>query len=102
MSSRAPSTTANRTTEVSSMSAEQLRGVVQQQDEKIQALTQQVEWFKRQIFGRKSERFIAEEDPSQLHLGGVLTGVNATSEPSRQAVAGHTRRAPQSDATQAE
>jgi hypothetical protein len=58
------------------MSADQLRGVVHQQDEKFQALTQQLEWFKRQIFGRKSERFIAE-DPSQLHLGGVLAGVRA-------------------------
>ena len=79
------------------MNADQLRGVVQQQDEKIQALTQQLEWFKRQIFGRKSERFIAE-DPSQLHLGGVLAGVSAASEPPRQAVPAHTRRTPQRDA----
>jgi len=98
MSSRAPTNPANRTTEVSSMSSEQLRGVVQQQDEKIQALTQQLEWFKRQIFGRKSERFIAESDPSQLHLGGALADVSVVSAPLRQAVPAHTRRAPQRDA----
>src|SRR5688500_9201101 len=97
MSSRVPTNPANRTTAVSSMSAEQLLGVVQQQDERIQALTQQVGWFKRQIFGRKSERFIAEQDPSQLHLGEVLPDVSATSEPPRQAVPAHTRRAPQRD-----
>lgn len=105
MSSRAPTNPANRTTEVSSLSAEQLRGLVQQQDGAIQSLQEQVdglkhqlEWFKRQIFGRKSERFLAEEDPSQLHLGSVLGGVVAASEPARQAVPAHTRRAPQRDA----
>ena len=82
------------------MSAEQLLGVVQQQDEKIQELTQQVEWFKRQIFGRKSERLVAEEDPSQLHLGEVLAGVStAASELPRQAVPAYTRRLAHRDAT---
>jgi hypothetical protein len=39
------------------------------QDEKIAALEHQIEWFRRQSFGRKSERFAPQADPSQMHLG---------------------------------
>ena len=37
------------------------------------ALKRQVEWFKRQLFGRKSERRLREPDPQQLSLSGMLT-----------------------------
>src|SRR5215470_10665141 len=37
------------------------------------ALKRQVEWFQRQLFGRKSERRLREPDPDQLSLGGMLT-----------------------------
>ena len=37
------------------------------------ALKRQVEWFKRQLFGRKSERRLREPDPDQLSLRGLLT-----------------------------
>jgi transposase len=36
-------------------------------------LQRQVEWFKRQLFGRKSERRFREPDPQQLSLSGLLT-----------------------------
>jgi transposase len=36
-------------------------------------LKRQVEWFKRQLFGRKSERRLREPDPEQLSLSGMLT-----------------------------
>jgi transposase len=36
-------------------------------------LKRQVEWFKRQLFGRKSERRLREPDPHQLSLRGMLT-----------------------------
>jgi transposase len=35
-------------------------------------LTRQVEWFKRQLFGRKSERRLREPDAQQLPLAGLL------------------------------
>jgi transposase len=35
-------------------------------------LTRQVEWFKRQLFGRKSERRWLPTDPQQLTLAGLL------------------------------
>jgi transposase len=37
------------------------------------ALQRQVEWFQRQLFGRKSERRLLEPDPHQLSLSGMLT-----------------------------
>jgi transposase len=37
------------------------------------ALKRQVEWFQRQLFGRKSERRLREPDPHQLSLSGLLT-----------------------------
>jgi len=36
-------------------------------------LQRQVEWFKRQLFGRKSERRLGAPDPQQLSLSGLLT-----------------------------
>lgn len=36
-------------------------------------LKRQVEWFKRQLFGRKSERRLREPDPQQLSFSGLLT-----------------------------
>jgi transposase len=36
-------------------------------------LKRQVDWFKRQLFGRKSARRLREPDPEQLSLSGMLT-----------------------------
>ena len=36
-------------------------------------LKRQVEWFQRQLFGRKSEKRLREPDPEQLTLAGMLT-----------------------------
>src|SRR5438093_3711323 len=36
-------------------------------------LQRQVEWFKRQLFGRKAERRLREPDAQQLPLAGMLT-----------------------------
>ena len=33
------------------------------------AAKQQLEWFKRQIFGQKSEKRVAPPPPGQMHLG---------------------------------
>jgi transposase len=35
-------------------------------------LKRQVEWFQRQLFGRKSEKRLREPDPAQLTLAGML------------------------------
>lgn len=36
-------------------------------------LKRQVEWFQRQLFGRKSEKRFREPDPDQLTLAAMLT-----------------------------
>jgi transposase len=91
------------------MSAEQLVVLVQKKDATIATLThqvdglkQQLEWLKRQMFGRKSERFV-EADPRQLALGEMLLAGAQNGVPvPRQAVAAHTRPVRQSDAAASE
>jgi transposase len=53
-------------------------------------LIQQVEWFKRQLFGSKSERRIVDEFGRQLSLGEIERAERST--PSEIAVAAHRRR----------
>jgi transposase len=56
-------------------SPEILALLVQQRElqEQNAALKRQVEWFQRQLFGRKSEKRLREPDPAQLTLAGMLT-----------------------------
>ena len=60
------------------------------QAEQIEALRHQLKWFERQIFGQKSERFIAELNPQQLYLG-QLPIPEAPAE-KRKSVPAYTRR----------
>jgi hypothetical protein len=43
-------------------------------------LKRQVDWFKRQLFGRKSERRLREPDPQQLPLAGLTPAPNTAAE----------------------
>lgn len=75
--------------------------VIDQHKQQIQTLQHQLEWFKRQLFGSKSERFAPMPDPQQLHLGQVL-GQDLPVPPrseggGEQQVPSHTRRRPRSD-----
>lgn len=67
--------------------------------EQIAALTQQLDWFRRQLFGAKSERFVSEANPYQLHLGDALPLPEAIPE-GRQSVPAHTRKVAKSDLAQ--
>lgn len=58
--------------------------------ERLAAAEHQIEWFRRQIFGRKSERLIPEPDPAQLPLGETFPVPGPP--PERQPIAAHTRR----------
>ena len=65
------------------------------QGEQIAALKHQLDWFRRQVFGQKSERFIAEPNPAQLHLGDALPvpDANAAESADRvQTIPAHGRR----------
>jgi transposase len=61
------------------------------------ALKQQNEWFKRQLFGRKSERRLQEPDPQQLPLTGLFPAVPDAADhppPPTETVTAYQRRAP--------
>jgi len=84
--------------ELLALNTGQLVELVQAQSETIAALQQQLEWFKRQLFGSKSERFIAPPNARQLHLGEVVSSLPLADAPHKMVVA-HTRRVPSRDAT---
>jgi transposase len=89
--------------EVIPTSAAELASIVRSQaqtlavkDERIASLTHQLEWFRRQVFGQKSERFAPEPNPSQLHLGETFP-VPAERIEQRKIIPAHTRRTVQLD-----
>jgi transposase len=60
-------------------------------------LKRQVEWFKRQLFGRKSERRLREPDTQQLPLSGLFPARSAPADappPPTETVKAYQRRSP--------
>jgi transposase len=94
-------------TEVAALDAQHVRRLLQAKDsvidqhkQQIQTLERQIEWFRRQLFGTKSERFVPTPDPQQMHLGQVLgqdLPVPPSGGASEHEVPSHTRRRPRSD-----
>ena len=82
--------------ELATLSAAQLTQMLRSRDATIESLRAQLEWFKRQIFGAKSERYAVQPDAAQLHLGDVLAAPPAQPEATRE-VRPHQRRAARSD-----
>jgi transposase len=62
--------------------------------QEVQALKHQLDWFKRQLFGQKSERRIV--DSAQLSLGEAINPGedSASPDPVERTVAAHTRKVP--------
>lgn len=88
--------------QVAALGAERVAQMLQAQAVRIEQLKHQLEWFKRQVFGRKSERFAPEPDAQQMHLGQLLGEELAVPEaPSgdEQQVPAHKRRKARSDFT---
>jgi transposase len=86
--------------EVAALDAQQLASMLQRQALVIEAQQRRIEWFERQLFGSKSERFAPEPDPQQMHLGQVLgqeLPVPAHDAGGHKQVNSHTRRRPKSD-----
>jgi len=74
------------------ISVEQLQAQVLAQMQLIEALKRQIEWFRRQMFGSKSERLVLQENPQQIALGEILDqGSAVAAPPKRRVVAEHTR-----------
>ena len=55
-------------------------------EEKVQSLEQQIDWFKRQLFGRKSEKRDHEACPEQPLLNGFEVGTPPTREPAKETI----------------
>jgi transposase len=70
-----------------------LRHEVIQCNEKITHLEEQLNWFKRQIFGQRSERDISHINPNQLELSGFESLQKDDQE--AKTVSAHNRRKPE-------
>jgi transposase len=64
--------------------------VIAELTSQIDSLKLQLDWFKRQMFGAKSERFVLD-NPAQLSLGAALPLPDKPIEPTR-VVPAHTHR----------
>jgi len=60
--------------------------------EELVELKRQLDWFKKQLFGPKSERRLIEPSPDQLSLGEVLKPPAAPGAAASQQITGYTRR----------
>lgn len=79
-------------TAVQNTTVEQLQTQNENLQQKIVVLEEQLAWFKRQIFGKRSERDVSHVDPKQLEFEGFET--LPRSDPEKKTVASHSRRAP--------
>jgi transposase len=84
--------------EMASLSTTELVGIVRSQAVTIDSLKHQLEWFKNQMFGTKSERLSVLPDAKQLALGEILGSPPQTAADKKRTVAAHTRRVTQRDA----
>ena len=79
-----------------------LNAAIQEEFEaKFQGLQQQLDWFRRQLFGQKSERRVPPPPVEQLSLGQDFSSTEAPQAPLRT-VAAHTRAAPKRPEDRAE
>lgn len=64
--------------------------------EEVATLRHQLDWFKRQLFGQKSERRIVDDSSAQMNLGEALNVAQSAlaPDPAERRVAAHTRRLP--------
>jgi transposase len=67
----------------------------------FEAVKHQLEWFRRQLFGQKSEKRQFEVPAAQLHLGELPIPASVPPVPGK-AIAGHIRRARSTDYTRGE
>ena len=52
----------------------------------VQSLSQQLAWFRRQLFGTKSERRVVEDNPHQPLLDGLIDTAEPVSAPATETI----------------
>ncbi len=80
--------------EAAALAPEQIVDLQVRLVQELEALKHQLDWFKRQVFGQKSERRLVDMGGGQMSLGGaidVAQSAAAAPAPERR-VAAHTRR----------
>ena len=88
----APTDSSLNASDSAPMNTSELASLVRSQAETIAALKHQLDWFRRQMFGTKSERRLLVEDARQISLGEVVDqGTAVAPAPHRRAVSAHTR-----------
>jgi hypothetical protein len=89
MQSHSPSSTVSAH-DVASLPPEKIAKLVNDQGAEITALHHQLEWFKRQVFGQKSERRLAVPDATQAYLGDAFAAKPESGKPGKKThVAAH-------------
>lgn len=80
--------------EAATFSPRQVVDLVSSLSQEIQALKHQLDWFKRQVFGQKSERRILDGADGQMSLGEAITPEQSAVPPPavERPVAAHTRK----------
>ena len=80
--------------EAAAFSPQQVVDLVGALSREVDVLKHQLDWFKRQVFGPKSERRIIDPASGQMSLGEMLTPEQPASSPAlvERPVAAHTRR----------
>lgn len=79
----------------SELSVDSLLNEIANRDQKIVYLQEQLDWFKRQIFGKRSERMVSDAKSEQLMLAGFEN--LSIQEPETKKVAAHSRKKPNRD-----
>src|ERR1039457_5115302 len=80
------------TPDMACLSAPQLIAMVQSKDARIARLEHHLDWFKRQLFGQKSERFAPLPDPTQMYLSALAALPDTLAPEQHKVVPAHTRR----------
>ncbi len=70
---------------------------IQTLQQQIEVLKHQLDWFKRQLFGQKSERLAPLPDRTQLHLGEMMPLPATPAAELSRTVPAYTRRIAQRD-----
>ena len=84
---KTPAKSHSESIDYTALSVDQLVALLQEKDQQTAALTQQfqslqqqLDWFKRQLFGQKSEKCNFEENPYQTTIADLLKDVPAAPE----------------------
>ena len=60
--------------------------------EVIAKLTEQLRWFERQVFGKRAEKFIPQDNPSQMYLPGFEPDPSQLEQSEKKEIPAHPRR----------